>query len=164
MPPGGFTLLELLLVLLVLGTLSASTFALVEAASVRAARLQAAGELATLAAALEAYRRHHGDYPIATGPESFAALLRGRSDGAGRPRTGPDFLSGSRWSAPSTSVDAAVVLRDPWEQPYRYHYDPSRNVEYSLWSAGPDGRSRDDPDAPDGDRAWDRDNVRALRR
>ena len=58
-----FTLIELLAVLGVLAVLAALAVGIVNAAKHRSASARARGELAALAAALERYKSHYGDYP-----------------------------------------------------------------------------------------------------
>lgn len=59
----GFTLLEVLTVLIIVGILSALVSAALRAAHQRAMISRARGELATLTSALERYKSYYGDYP-----------------------------------------------------------------------------------------------------
>lgn len=59
----GFTVVEMLTVIAVMGILFSLSFGLVYAAKQRAFIARARGELAGLTQALEDYKRHYGDYP-----------------------------------------------------------------------------------------------------
>jgi prepilin-type N-terminal cleavage/methylation domain-containing protein len=58
-----FTLIELLTVIAIIGVLAAITFGAVKGVRERAAAGRAKSELATIAQALESYKRQYGDYP-----------------------------------------------------------------------------------------------------
>lgn len=58
-----FTLIELLAVMMIIAILGAITLGVVRSSKQRAAIARAKGELAALAAALERYKAHYGDYP-----------------------------------------------------------------------------------------------------
>ncbi len=59
----GFTLIELVAVMMVVGILMALSLGMVRAAKQRASLARARGELAGLTQALERYKAHYGDYP-----------------------------------------------------------------------------------------------------
>lgn len=59
----GFTLVELLSVIAIVGVLSGITFAVTRAVGERGKVTRAQAELAEIASALEEYRRYFGDYP-----------------------------------------------------------------------------------------------------
>lgn len=59
----GFTLVELLSVIAIVGVLSGITFAVTRTVSERGKITRAQAELAEIASALEEYRRYFGDYP-----------------------------------------------------------------------------------------------------
>ncbi len=58
-----FTLLELLAVMAIIAILVSLSFGLVRSSKQRASLARTRGDLATLVQALEAYKRHYGDYP-----------------------------------------------------------------------------------------------------
>jgi prepilin-type N-terminal cleavage/methylation domain-containing protein len=66
---GGFSLVELLTVVAIIGLLASVSVGLIRGAKQRTAIARAKGELALLAQALEQFRRHYGDYPQ-TGPSA----------------------------------------------------------------------------------------------
>jgi len=71
-----FTLLELLAVMAIIAILVSLSFGLVRSSKQRAAIARTRGDLAALVQALEAYKRHYGDYPQ-TGNAAQAAPLIG---------------------------------------------------------------------------------------
>jgi type II secretory pathway pseudopilin PulG len=110
----------------------------------RVARAQA--ELAALAAALEAYRLHHGDYPRTGDHHTLVQALLGRLDPTGTviEPAGRAWLELSKFGLDPAAVTAAtaVELLDPWGQPYRYAYRTLANwtnSSFVLHSHGPDG-------------------------
>jgi len=120
----GFTLLEMLVVLVVLGLLAGligpQLFGRVGEAKATTARTQ----MELLGVALDSYRLDNGTYPI-TG-QGLDALTA-------RPSRAPAALN---WRGPY--LRKAVPL-DPWGRPYLYA-SPSRGAEgYELRSLGRDG-------------------------
>ena len=69
-----FTLIELLTVISVLALLATITVGTLQAAKQRAFTARAKAEMAILAEALEAYKRHYGDYPQ-TGPSAARSQI-----------------------------------------------------------------------------------------
>jgi general secretion pathway protein G len=118
----GFTLLELLVVLVILGLLvgyvAPRYFAQVGKSEVKVARAQ----IKALEDALDQYRIDVGRYP-ATQP-GLAAL---NEQPAGE----------SRWQGPYLKK---AVPNDPWGHPYQYRL-PGEHGEYDLWSFGRDGQA-----------------------
>ncbi len=122
-----------LLLALVSAVLTSSTRAFTTAKNARAQ-----AELATLAAALENYRRVYGDYPRTGEPVELRAALLGTRNPEGATIVGKAFIEVDKFS-----VDASGALVDPWGQAYRYTYrEPMatwRNLQFVLYSIGPDG-------------------------
>jgi general secretion pathway protein G len=121
----GFTLLELLVVIVLLGLLAGiagvTYFGRVEAARVQ----KVEADLATIATALSLYRLDNGTLP--TTAQGLAAL-RTRSELPPQPRR---FKS---------SGYIADLPQDPWSRPYQYLFPArSENKEYDLYSLGADG-------------------------
>lgn len=143
-PPGAkdqraaFTLLELLSVLaisaLLVGIMIGTGRRAAESGKVARAR----AELAVVGAALETYRRTHGDYPRTDdGAQLLRALLGRRGPVAEADSAGRALIEPERFSI------TGGVLLDPWGQAYVYAYKtttPWNNPGYVLYSAGPDGR------------------------
>lgn len=118
----GFTLVELLVVLVILGLIASiaapQAMRYLSGAKHDAARLQLQG----LATALDLYRLDLGRYP--TREEGLAALLT-RPAGA------------ERWNGPY--VRRADQLQDPWGRPWRYR-NPGEHGPFDLFSLGADDR------------------------
>jgi prepilin-type N-terminal cleavage/methylation domain-containing protein len=70
----GFTLLELLIVIAVIGVLSAITFGIARGVQDAQNRAKAKGELAAISQALETFKNRAGDYPWASGAPRDAIL------------------------------------------------------------------------------------------
>lgn len=119
---GGFTLVELLVVLVILGLIAAiatpQVIKYLGRANTDAARIQ----IDRLAGVLDLYRLELGDYPSEdTGLEALVE----RPPGA------------ERWNGPY--IKKAESLKDPWGKPYLYRY-PGEHGDYDLYSLGKDGR------------------------
>lgn len=132
----GFTLLELLTTLALVAALAAIASAVIGSTMTRSARLRAQADLSSIATALEAFRRHYGNYPRTDDPVQLLDALAGRRGPDAALAQGPNLLGTTLAITPGS----APLLEDPWGSAYRYRYDPSREGEYALWSAGPDGR------------------------
>lgn len=117
----GFTLLELLVVIVIIGMLASYVgpkyFAQIGKSEVTVAKAQ----LDALSKAIEALRLDVGRFPSAS--EGLAALM-----------TKPDNAPG--WSGPY--LKKAVPL-DPWQKPYIYQY-PVGNGDFKVLSYGKDGK------------------------
>lgn len=119
---GGYTLLELLVVIGILGLLMAfaapKVLGYFQRSKTRAAEIQ----IATLGAALDLYRLDVGSYP--TQAEGLKALIE-------RP------AKLAAWHGPYLTRDDGIV--DPWERPYLYA-PPGQDKRVSIRSLGADGK------------------------
>ncbi len=117
----GFTLLELLVVMVIIGLLAAYVgpkyFGQIGKSEVKAAKAQ----VEALGKALDVYRLDTGHYPSTE--EGLNALVV-------KPANEP------KWQGPY--LKKAVPL-DPWEHPYVYRY-PGEHGDYDLLSYGRDGQ------------------------
>jgi general secretion pathway protein G len=117
----GFTLLELLVVMVIIGLLAGyvgpKLFAQIGKSEVKVTRAQ----IEALGKALDQYRIDVGRYPSSS--EGLAALLA-------RP------AGSERWSGPYL---AKAVPLDPWGHAYQYRA-PGEHGDYDLVSLGRDGR------------------------
>ncbi|BCM25653.1 type II secretion system major pseudopilin GspG [Methyloradius palustris] len=117
----GFTLLELLVVMVIIGLLAGYVgpkyFAQIGKSEVKTARAQ----IDALGKALDQYRLDTGHYPNTE--QGMAALNAAPSDEA-------------KWQGPYLQK---AVPNDPWGKAYQYKY-PGEHSEYDLWSWGKDGQ------------------------
>lgn len=124
----GFTLIELMLVVIIIGTLVAMVVPRFvgrgEQAKVVAARADIRSNIAT---ALKLYELDNGNFPYTE--EGLAALIV-------RPS------SASNWNGPY--LERSPI--DPWGREYKYRYPGEyRTADYDLYSLGKDGvESSDD--------------------
>lgn len=126
----GFTLLELLVVMVIIGLLASYVgpryFSQVGKSEVKTARAQ----IDALEKALDQYRLDTGHYP--TTEQGLAALVT-------QPANEP------RWDGPYLKKN---VPPDPWGNPYVYK-KPGDHGEYDLLSYGNDGQSGGSGEAAD---------------
>lgn len=128
--PRGFTLLELLVVMVIIGLLTAYVgpkfFSQIGKSEVKAARAQ----IDALEKALDQYRLDVGRYP--TTEQGLEALMA---------RPGGE----ARWSGPYLKK---AVPADPWGRAYVYR-QPGEHGEYDLSSHGKDGQPGGSDEAAD---------------
>ena len=125
----GFTMIELLVVMVILGLLAAlvapNFFGQAEKARVKTARLQ----ISSLSTALDAMALDTGRYP--SEQEGLGALL-----------TAPSGME--MWDGPYLKK----MPKDPWNHDYQYH-GPQGGHDYEIISFGADGRPGGDGDGAD---------------
>jgi len=119
--PHGFTLLELLVVLVIIGLLAGYVapryFSQVGRSEIKITQAQ----INAFEKALDTYRLDVGRYP--TTEQGLTVLVT-------RPQNEP------KWNGPY--LQKAVPL-DPWGKPYQYK-SPGDHGEFDLWSFGKDGQ------------------------
>ena len=118
----GFTLLELLVVLAILGLLAAIVAPRVVSYLGTSRSKTATIQVKNIAASLELYRLDAGRYP--TQQEGLAGLVKAPAAAA-------------TWNGPYLADKTA--LNDPWARPYRYLV-PGKNGEFDVFSYGADDR------------------------
>lgn len=127
----GFTLVELLVVLLILGLIA--MFAVPQVikylggAKTDAARIQ----VQNLSTILDLYRLETGRYP--TSEEGLNALLDAPAEVA-------------QWNGPYVRKPEMIV--DPWGNPYRYRF-PGEHGEFDVFSLGADDAEGGDGESQD---------------
>jgi len=118
----GFTLLELLVVMVIIGLLAGYVgpkyFAQIGKSEVKTAKAQ----IDALSKALDQYRLDMGHYP--SSENGLAAL------------NAPP-ANETKWQGPYLQKK---VPNDPWGKPYQYKM-PGEHGDYDLWSYGSDGSS-----------------------
>jgi len=127
----GFTLVELLVVLAILGLLAAIAAPQVMRTLGGAKQETAHIQIEKLGSVLDLYRLDVGHYP--TSSEGLAALV-----------DRPGSLA--VWNGPYLKNRQSLV--DPWGHPYQYKF-PGDHGEYDLWSLGADGKPGGDGEGKD---------------
>lgn len=117
----GFTLIELMVVILIIGLLATIVVQNLRSATDKAKRVKAQADIAQLKSALDRYYLDVGSYP--TTDQGLNALIAAPSTGGDPPRD---------WSGPYIEK----VPPDPWGNQYFYQSDGD---SYVLKSFGADG-------------------------
>jgi general secretion pathway protein G len=124
----GFTLIEIMAVVLIIGLLTAvvgtAIFGQIDRARVTTAKTQ----MKNIEAALDFYRMDNGKYP--TTEQGLDALVH-------QPSTEPV----PRQYRPEGYINGGKVPRDPWGATYEYQAPGQRNsYGFDIWSFGADGQ------------------------
>ncbi|MGH7991974.1 MAG: type II secretion system major pseudopilin GspG [Limisphaerales bacterium] len=123
--PRGFTLVEMLLVITIIGILAALVIPKMVGRSEQARQAAAHADLSSIKTALDAYEVDNGFYP------------KGLQDLIQQPS------NAKNWHGPY--LDNLPV--DPWNNPYVYAYPGRHNPNgFDLSSVGPDGKAGTDDD------------------
>ena len=121
----GFTLIELMVVVIIIAALAAMVLPRVLPASDDAKAKIAAGDIANITLALKMYRLHNDRYPST---EQGVDILM-------QPSTS------KTWKEPYLENKP----NDPWKRKYQYRYPGVRNtIGFDLWSLGPNEQGSDD--------------------
>ncbi|MBG88539.1 MAG: type II secretion system protein GspG [Verrucomicrobiales bacterium] len=124
----GFTLVELLLVLVILGVLAAIVVPKMTGRGEDARRTAAKTQISALETALDTFEIDNGFFP--SGNEGLLDLV-----------TPPK--QSDNWKGPYMKE----VPNDPWGNPYVYENPGKVNIAgFDLYSIGPDGRANTDDD------------------
>lgn len=123
---GGFSMIELLVVLVILGMLAGLVgprlFGKLDSSKVKTAETQ----IKMLKGALQTFRLDVGDYPDTA--QGLGALVRKPTGGRAE----------KSWQGPY--LDGEVPL-DPWSSPYQYAKKPAGLEEFTLYTWGADGKA-----------------------
>lgn len=122
----GFTLLEILLVVVIIGFL-------VTVAGIRLTKESGRAKTVTAQRQIDSYKTCLGVYELDNG--FYPSTEQGLQALVAQPSSTPAPM---HWKGPY--LDPPVVRPDPWGRPYNYRY-PGQKIPsgYDLYSAGPDG-------------------------
>ena len=115
--PGGFSLVEVMIVLVIIGLLAGVVTLNVRNYLLKAKEKTARREIATICAALETFNAEYGRYPS---EEEGLEILNKKTD-----------------KFPEPLMKGRPI--DPWGRPYQYN-QPGRNATYEVICLGADGR------------------------
>lgn len=119
----GFTLMEIMLVVIIIGILAAAVVTNISGMSTDASITRAQGDISTIKTQLGLFEMKFGHYP--TDEEGGLLALVER----------PDTIPEDKWRQFNGSDEVPI---DPWHRPYIYKND-SEKRKYLLYSAGPNG-------------------------
>ncbi len=125
---GGFTLIEVMVVVVILGILAAIVVPRIMGRPEEARIVKAQQDIRALEAALNLYKLDNYDYP--TTDQGLEALVE-------KPVSAPEP---PRWKE-GGYIDR--LPRDPWQRPYQY-LNPGTHGPIDIYSLGPDGQPSDD--------------------
>jgi general secretion pathway protein G len=129
--PRGFTLIEILVVVVILGILAMIVVPRVMEEPGRARVVRAKQDIASIVAALNIYKLDNFIYPSTE--QGLEALVR-------KPTGQPD--------APNWSQRLDRVPKDPWGHPYQY-LQPGQHGDVDVYSFGADGKPGGEGEAAD---------------
>ncbi|MBI5778579.1 MAG: type II secretion system major pseudopilin GspG [Planctomycetes bacterium] len=134
----GFTLIELMMVVIIIGILAAIVVPKFTGQTEKARRAAAKMEIRNISMALDRYEMENGAFP--TTEQGLKALME-------KPTSSPMPRD---WSGPYLKDEP----KDPWQKPYQYRRPSQNGLDYDLWSWGPDERDGTADDIPN----WKKDN------
>ncbi len=125
----GFTLVEIMLVVVIIGAMAMMIVPRLSGRSEQAKIAIAKADIeATLATALKLYELDNGNFPSTA--QGLDALLK-------KPSTSP---VPTNWNGPYIEKPAI----DPWGRPYQYRSPGDNRTDYDLSSEGKDEKKTDD--------------------
>jgi len=172
----GFTLIEMLVVMVIMAILAASVAVVLIGMRDKARVAKAGSQLLAIGAALDAYRDEFGSYPpdtgygldMATSPGTYDAgsLWRYLLQRVRDPKTGEalgpflqDWPRDDLRSYADASAGKSFYLADPWGRPYGFVGEKRRLVHnpgsFDIFSVGPDGVTASDEPGAEPNLAYD---------
>ncbi len=124
----GFTLVEIMLVVIIIAALAAMVVPRFVGKSEQARKSIAQSDITQLATALKIYELDNGNFPSTS--QGLAALLT-------KPSSSP---VPQNWNGPYIEKEPV----DPWAKPYIYVSPGKNRPDYDLYSKGKDENSADD--------------------
>lgn len=128
----GFTLIEIMVVLVILGVMAALVVPRVVGRTEDARKVAAKSDIASIMNALKLYNLDNMRYP--TNQQGLEALVK-------KPSVSP---------IPTTYKDGGYLDKlplDPWGAPFQYE-NPGKHGEVDVFTYGPDGQTSGGEDAP----------------
>ena len=132
----GFTLIEILIVVAIIGILAGLVVPKLLERPEEARRVKARIQIEQIQAALKLYYLDNGSYP--TTEQGLEALIQ-------KPPVGKSV---NKWR-PGGYLEGDQVPVDPWGYPYQYLSPGLHSQESDIWSMGPDGVTGGEGDAQD---------------
>ncbi len=123
----GFTLIELILVITIIGVLAAMVVPRFVGRSEDARKARAKADIASIGTALDLYELDIGEYPATL--EDLAA------------REAPTGVEANQWNGPYLKKG---LPKDPWGRTYVYNAQSQRAQDFDLYSLGKDGQPGND--------------------
>lgn len=119
----GFTFLEIMFVVVIIGVLLAIAVPKLTGKSQDARKKATEAQIRNVGVALKMYEMHVGGFP--TSSQGLEALLEK-----------PNDVDEEMWEGPY--LEESPV--DAWKKPLNYASPGDHNKDYDLWSNGPDGK------------------------
>ena len=129
-PRHGFTLVELMLVVVIIGVLAAMVVPRLVGRTEQAKVARAKSDIAAIGLALDLYELDTGKYP-----DSLEDLVKREAP------SDVDVEAGHHWNGPYLKKG---LPGDPWGRPYTYKRPSDHQLDYDLSSVGPDGKPGND--------------------
>ena len=126
----GFTLIELMLVVIIIGVIAAIAVPRMAGRTQRAKLVAAKADISSMSTALDGFELDLGRYP--TTEEGLPALVAAPST----------ITQEDGWKGPYMRE----IPRDPWGRPYVYRFPGERGVDFDVLSFGPDGEESTEDD------------------